>query len=68
MTRLTKLFPKSEKVSLLHLAIAISYGYPCFFTTDKSMLKRSKFIKKTFSIDIIDPFASSSGSSFNYYL
>jgi hypothetical protein len=68
LQELTKLCPKANKVSLLHLAIAISQHYPLWYTTDKYLLKKAKKISKMFIIEVVDPYATSSGNSFNYYI
>jgi hypothetical protein len=65
--KLTKLCPKANKLSLLHLAIAIGCNYKFYCTGDKKILSKSAAIKKLFSIDIVsDPYTT--GSTFNYYI
>jgi len=55
---LQKLVPQGNKVSILHLAIAIFQGCKYFLTTDTELLKKVKKIKKQYSILIVsDPYS-----------
>jgi hypothetical protein len=64
-----KLCPKANKVSLLHLTIAVRTKHRYFCTSDKYILRKAKEIKKKFHIEVVsDPYVNTSGFGFNYYL
>jgi hypothetical protein len=69
MAPFIKLCPKANKVSLLHLVIAIQTKHKYFCTSDKYLLRKAAIFKKKFSIEIVnDPYVNTSGHGFNYYL
>lgn len=47
---ISKLCPEADKISVLHLSIAISKKYKCYLTSDQCLLEKAKTLKRKYNI------------------